>query len=371
MVPLAWACRAAGHEVVVASQPGLTAAIGQTGLPAAPVGTDVDALATFREIAMSPQLAQPGRGGPRVMSLLAALADSMAADLAALARQWRADLIVSDPTALAGPLAAAAAGVPVVRHLYGTDLMSAAGQFISAAIRPLAARLGVDSVAPFGAATIDPYPAGLQVSPTGSRRLPMRYMPYNGAGVLPAEAGRPASASRPGRPRVCVTWGTTLSRLDPEFFLAGSVARAIADVDAEIMIAVTPEQRELLGALPPHAHVVESAPLGLLLPDCDLVIAHGGAGTILTSIAHGLPLLLVPRLPDHSRHAARIAATGAGLVIPASASDSSMIRDQAAELLEKPGYRAMATKLRWQLRAQPAPAQVVHDLEEIVRTAGV
>ncbi|MFD6101009.1 hypothetical protein ACFVWN_26025, partial [Nocardiopsis flavescens] len=40
MVPLAWALRAAGHEVVVASQPELMPTVASTGLPGVPLGRD-------------------------------------------------------------------------------------------------------------------------------------------------------------------------------------------------------------------------------------------------------------------------------------------------------------------------------------------
>src|SRR5688500_14037452 len=102
MVPLAWACRAAGHEVVVAGQPGLTAAVLATGLPAAPHGRDVAAFAVFRSIVPPPVAGAAPPKGPRVLALLTQLAEAMADDLVQLGRDWRADLIVFEPTALAG-----------------------------------------------------------------------------------------------------------------------------------------------------------------------------------------------------------------------------------------------------------------------------
>ncbi len=116
MVPVAWACRAGGHEVLVASQPELTDAIALTGLPAAPVGRDVDAEAIFRDIVLAPPSAQrpQGGGGPRVLNLLVQLAEAMTDDLIELAAGWRADLVVFEPTAFAGPLAAAALRIPAV-----------------------------------------------------------------------------------------------------------------------------------------------------------------------------------------------------------------------------------------------------------------
>jgi UDP:flavonoid glycosyltransferase YjiC (YdhE family) len=354
MVPVAWACRASGHDVLVASQPELTEAILRTGLPAASVGRDVDVAPAFREILLG-----PGRqkGGPRVLGLLADLAAAMVGDLAALTGDWGADLLVFEPTAFAGPLAAAVLGIPAVRHLYGTDLMSAAGAFLPGVLGPVGETLGLHAVNPFGLATIDPCPQALQVA-VGSFRLPVRYVPHNGPGVVP-----PRLAGRAGRPRVCVTWGTTLSRLNPRLFLAGEVVRAIAGLDLDVVVAITPAQRALLGQLPTRTHVVESAPLHLLLQGCDLVVAHGGAGTTLTALASGLPLLLIPRLPDHVRHAAQVARAGAGAVVAAPVADPGVIRDQVADLLATRAYRAAAHQLRREMRLQPPPAQVVRELE--------
>ena len=65
MVPLARACAAAGHEVLVASQPALRREIERCGLPAAVVGADVDAVAMVRGYAL-PSTAAPS--GPRERS---------------------------------------------------------------------------------------------------------------------------------------------------------------------------------------------------------------------------------------------------------------------------------------------------------------
>ncbi len=379
MVPVAWACRSSGHEVLVASQPELTDTISLTGLPAAPIGRDVDAVAIFRDIVLAPPPAKrpqaggpqadgpraggPQAGGPRVLGLLVELAEAMVDDLIELAAEWRADLIVFDPTAFAGPLAAAALGIPAVRHLYGTDLMSVVGRFLPSALGPLCEKRGLDAVDPFGVATVDPCPDGLQV-PVASRRLPVRYMAHNGPGLLP-----PEFRARSGRPRVCVTWGTTMSRLDPGLFLAGDVARAISGLEVDVVVAVTAGQRALLGELPPEVTVVESAPLHLLLPACDLVVAHGGAGTLLTALANGLPQLLIPRLPDHVRHAGRLAEVGAAAVLAAPVHEPSMIRAQLTELLTTPAYRAAARRLQREMADQPSPALLVPELESLATRA--
>jgi UDP:flavonoid glycosyltransferase YjiC (YdhE family) len=365
MVPLAWAARAGGHEVAVAVPPELRGLAAASGLPYAVVGRDVDAVAAFREIVSAPPGA--GGGGPRVLKLIGALAEAMAEDLADLLGGWRADLVVHDPTAFAGPIAAAAAGVPAVRHLYGTDLLGApaARNFLPAVLEPVADRLGLGEVDPFGVATVDPCPGSLQL-PTASRRLPMRYVPSS-----PHGRTAPPLPPRGSRRRVAVTWGTTLDRLDPSLHLAGEVARAIAGPETGVVLAVTAEQVPLLGELPPWTHVVSDGALHQVLPECDAVVAHGGAASILTAVAAGLPQLLLPRLPDHVRHSARLAEVGAGLVVPAAEAHGQpeLVRERLTGLLDDPGYAARAGQLSAESRMQPSPAEVVTELELLVTTA--
>ncbi|MER7751192.1 nucleotide disphospho-sugar-binding domain-containing protein [Kitasatospora sp. NPDC097643] len=371
LVPLAQACRARGHEVLIASQPRLAEELARTGLPTAVVGTDVDSVELVRGYVLpsgpapapsSPApVPAPGSGGqgPRALRMVLDNAESMAGDLVALAREWRPDLVVHEPTAMAGPIAAAAVGVPAVRHLYGTDLMLRARGPLTEALAPLAARFGVIALDPFGTATVDPTPTTLQV-PTDYRRLPMRYLPFNG---MPA---RQAPLSPSGRPRICVTWGHTMARLAADRFLGARVAAALTGAGAEVVLAVSAAQRPLLDGLPDGVTVVVDAALDDLLPACDLVVAHGGAGTVLTALSHGLPLLLVPQLPDHAGHSKQVAETGAGEVLTRDEATPEQLRAAAARLLDEAGpARAAARKLQHELRTQPSPAEVATALEAL------
>ncbi|MFF4403265.1 nucleotide disphospho-sugar-binding domain-containing protein [Streptomyces sp. NPDC001262] len=360
LVPLAWACRAAGHEVLVASQPGLTARTVGCGLNAVEVGRDVDTVGMVRgyllPTAASPAARPSGRtAGPRAAEMFLAHADSMTDDLVRVARTWQPDIVVHEPTTWAGPIAAAAAGVPAVRHLYGTDLLLRARAVLPDLLAPLAERNGVGDVDPFGTVTIDPVPQSMQPG-SAPWRLPVQYVPFNGPGHPPAVP--PPS----GRPRVCVTWGHTLARLDPKRFLLPAVVDALAGTDAEVVAAVSAPQRELLGAVPDGVHVLVDAPLHRVLPGCDLVIGHGGAGTILTSLAHGIPLLLVPQLPDHAGHSAQVFAAGAGDVLTADEATPARLRERTGQLLDDGKRRAAARLLRAEMLAQPSPAALADDL---------
>lgn len=373
MVPLAWALRAAGHEVRVAAPPGLAAHVTAAGLPYARVGHDLDAVARIRDYIPGRNPGPAGRG-PRAVTLFAELAEAMADDLVAFARAWRPDLVVHEPTAYAGPLAAAASGARAVRLPWGADLMhrQATQEAEEHALAPLFARFGLcgpSSADVLGALTVDLCPPAMQV-PEESRpgpldRLPMRYVPYNGAGRIPV----PLPPAERRRPRVCVTWGTTVGRLDPSMMLAGEVVAALDALDVGIVVAVAAEQRPLLGELPARAKVLESVPLHCVLPHCDLVVAHGGAGTILTGLAAGLPQLVVPQLIDHGFNAQRFTATGAGLSLTRDEAHPEGLRAAVRALLDEPSYRKAAEEIRDDNARRPTPARVAEQLADFAACA--
>ncbi|WP_018681679.1 nucleotide disphospho-sugar-binding domain-containing protein [Actinokineospora enzanensis] len=367
-VPLGWALQAAGHEVRVASQPALAPVITGSGLTAVSVGPDVDYPGLVKEkvgelpiVRAAPDWRERHRGKTaRAHEVFGAMADVMVDDLLEFARWWRPDLVVFDPTSYAGPLVAALVGVPAVRNLWGPDLMYRFDEFAGEALRPLCERLGLAGVRTLGAMTVDPCPPRLQIA-TDYRRQGMRYVPYNGPGVLP----RWLLDEPPTRPRVCVSWGTVLGGFGQDVFLAPRVARAIADLDVEVVLAIAPAHRELIGDLPPGVRVVESLPFHMLLPTCDLMISQGGGGTILTALLNGVPMLVVPQLPDHAFHARCLVNSGAGASVLEEDATEERIREQVLAMLGDSPFRAAAGELRADILAQPSPIEVVDVLADL------
>jgi UDP:flavonoid glycosyltransferase YjiC (YdhE family) len=162
-----------------------------------------------------------------------------------------------------------------------------------------------------------------------------------------------------------------MARLSPDRFLAGAVARALAGPGTEVVLAVTAGQTALLGDLPGEVRIVEDTPLHLLVDGADLVVAHGGAGTVLTSLRAGVPLLLVPQLPDHLGHSGRVLATGAGEVLTRDEATPERLRAEADKLTGSAAHRAAANKLREQMLGLPSPAELVAEIESrVVACAG-
>ena len=370
IIPLAWACRLAGHEVRVAVRPQCVAPVTRAGLVAVPVGDEAaTAEVAARQLGLGPGRLKTAAESVAVLDAdlsealiekMIAVADTLTDDLVDFARFWRPDIVVHDTAAAAGLVAAAAIKVPAVGHTWGVSLGVHCES--EAELRPSYAKL----FERFGATPvvgpsvwIDPCPPGLR-PPHGVRRANMRYVPFAGPAALPdwLRAERPS-----GRPLVCVTGGVTTSALDE---VRDHVVRSLLGLDTDVVLAVTPEQAANTGQLPDGVRMVESFPLDVLLAHCDALVHHGGVGSGLIAVTHGLPQLLLPRnaFQEHWSHLVR--ASGAGTALPADAEEGA-VGAAVQDLLTRPSYRERSKALRAETDRMPTPDQLVGFLEECVR----
>ena len=412
-VPLAWAFRAGGDEVRVASQPGAADAIKRSGMSVMTVGESYDfmpELAAFSEDSRRdmPRLQstvssnfrqynpQPGDGNGALKSAspidekkrrelvakrkatiqakltpFSRAAQVMADDVVQLARAWQPDLVVSDPFVMAAPLAARAAGAPLVHLQWGPAIQRQAGEFPGNGaspdlwpddLRDLYARHGVEPAAEHAAATVDSCPASLQYDGVIPGRVPARFVPYNGTGDAPRWLAEP-----PRRPRICVTWGTTATTLaGREGFLVPRILDALAGFDVEVVVTLTASDRRLLGDdLPGQVRVTENLPLHLLLPSCDAIIHQGGASTMLTAASFGLPQLLIAGIADQLENGERIAEAGAGVSLHWDDASPETITAGIKTIVSDETTRQAAHSLRDEIQAQPAPTDVATTLRQL------
>lgn len=362
MVPLAWALRSAGHDVRVAGPAPLAGVVRDSGLLFSEAGGDLDFVKVVRKVieigapdadadATAWQKIRQSRGS-RSLGMFVAAAGAMADGLIAFTRRWEPDLVVYDATTYAGPLAAALAGVPAVRHLFGPDLMYHGREFEPELLRPLCEKYGLDELDTSGVLAVDPCPPSLQTDGI-PRRAGMRHVPYNGPGTVPDWLLEPAK-----RPRVCVTSGTSIPAFGEALFVLPQVVDALADLNIELVVAVKSEHRPMLGEVPAGVRVAESLPLSVLLRTCTAVVHHGGAGTLLASLAAGLPQLVVAQLPDQLYNASTLAGTGASITMVREDLKPEAIRAELARLIEEPGYRNAAERLAAEMAAQATPAEM-------------
>ncbi|MEU4806654.1 activator-dependent family glycosyltransferase [Actinosynnema sp. NPDC023587] len=411
-VPLAWALRAAGHEVRVASQPELVPTITAAGLTAVPVGRDHDLWRIqdrfIKRLAdRHPQTYdEKVRGGQMppfaaadepedevtwdylvagyrwtVASWYRMANEPMIAELVEFCREWRPDLVIWEPGTYAAPIAAKAVGAAHARLLWSLDFFGRTrDRFLRALARrpaaervdPLAdwlrvagARFGVEFSEELttGHFTVEQLPPSLLMT-TDQRSVPMRYVPYNGRAVVPRWLWEP-----PTRPRVALTLGLTMAERFGSFALRPQeVLDSLAELDVEVVATLGDDVRAGLERVPDNVRVVPFVPLHALVPTCSAVVHHAGFGTLSSTALHGVPQLALPEHFDEPPLADRLVAQGSALSVPAALATGPDVRDGVARLLAEPSFGASAGRLRDEVLTLPTPNEFVPRLEKLVAT---
>jgi UDP:flavonoid glycosyltransferase YjiC (YdhE family) len=92
-----------------------------------------------------------------------------------------------------------------------------------------------------------------------------------------------------------------------------------------------------LGTQPANVLVLPYLGQAVLLPHCDAVISHAGAGTMLGALCFGLPQLCLPQGTDQPHNTAALIRTGAGLAEGIKADIEGMpTPDQAVRTVLEP-----------------------------------
>ncbi|WP_067826732.1 nucleotide disphospho-sugar-binding domain-containing protein [Actinomadura kijaniata] len=374
LVPLAWAFRAAGHEVRVAVQPPLLGEVTAAGLPAVEAGGDLDFIVELKQ-AVGSALAESGGAPPTLEQIMVPhvrAAAAVAADLVPFARRWAPDLVVADPAAFVAPVVARAAGAPLALNTWGpmpADLWSHLTseravrenwpKTLVAFLDEWDAPLGPD----YAAYCVDPCPDEL-LAVRMPNRYPARFVPYGRAAVAPSWLAEPA-----GRPRVCITWGTTNGAFLGADALAAplTIIDALTALDVEVVAALGKAGAELLGDRRERVRAVDWMPLSTLLPTCDALVSQGGPGTVLAAVAHGVPQLVVPSISAQPLGAELLAASGAGLSLTPGELTAESVTAAMSELLTGASVRDAARTLGERNAARPSPAEIARTLEALVR----
>ncbi|MEV6694575.1 nucleotide disphospho-sugar-binding domain-containing protein [Micromonospora sp. NPDC051196] len=403
MAPLAWALKTAGHEVQVASQidsVNFSADhIAHTGLPAVPLGNDLDvstsiAAAIAASEASSPPPPAPAEPGRRQTQREYAAEDPYA-ELDSLAREhftffnsdplidgavryarrWRPDLVIWDgmTMAYAGPVAARAAGAAHARFVFGPDSVAQLRAAVPDrdplrdVVQPILERYGLayDEQTLTGHWSINAMPPWIWYPP-GMHYLWMRPSPFNGPSVVPDWV-----LDERERRRVCITLGLSFRDLDAGAS-AGALLEAVADLDAEVIVTLSRDQVAALPGLPANVRAVDFVPLTALLPTCSAVVHHGGYGTFVSALEHGVPQLMVPGKFGNDKFWGPLAyldymePQGAGLYV--SEPDQltpDVLRDKLLRVLKEPAFGRNAARLRAQSDELPTPNEVVPIIERL------
>ena len=363
LAPFAHALTEAGHEVAFATTPAFCPIIAAHGFRCFAVGADDAAQASDshrQDLGTEPEQA----AAVWVNLFAGARASRALPDLLATCRAWKPQIVVRELTEFAGCIAAERLGLPHAAvqvsafrpHLH---------QRIAAPLNRLRTSVGLppdpslDML--YRYLLLAPVPPSFQnpdaaLPPTAHA---VRHVPCD----LLGDEGLPAWVRRlPAQPTVYATLGTAYNRT-PGVFAA--ILGGLDDLPLNLIVTAGDQDPAAFGTVPPHVHIERYIPQSLLFPFCDLVVTHGGFGTVMTSLDHGLPMVVVPIAADQPDNARRCADLGLARVVAPGDRTPDAIRTAVLAVLGGPAYRARAARLRDELRALPDLGFAVTLLERL------
>jgi UDP:flavonoid glycosyltransferase YjiC (YdhE family) len=119
--------------------------------------------------------------------------------------------------------------------------------------------------------------------------------------------------------------------------------------------------------VPDNARVVDWVCYSRTMPQCDVVVCHGGHGTLARALACGCAVVACPAVGDMNENAARLDWSGAGVRVPRRFTSPRVVRLAVERALGEPSIRRRAGELgRWAREhdAGTAAARLVEQLLE-------
>jgi UDP:flavonoid glycosyltransferase YjiC (YdhE family) len=357
-----------GHDIRYACQEGMVATVARAGWPVEPSGgrslLDPDAR---RPLVPADRQAEEGA----VRDFFAGRgARDRAHRLVDIFEHWRPDLVVRDEMDFGAAVAADAVGLPHVAVVvisaggFGREgivgkplgaLRSEFGLVPEAALEALHRYLLLVPVPPSFRDPLDPLP------PTARHVRPAILEDLTG--ITPRQ--RANLGGRP--PQVYFTLGTVFPQESGDLFQR--VLAGLVSVGARVTVttgeAIAPAE---LGDQPASVRVAPFLPLSELLTQSDLVVSHGGSGTVVSALSLGLPQVLLPMGADQLNTADRCRQLGVGVPLDAFSCTPSDVAEAVNAVLRQPRFRLNADRLAAEARALPDAEHGASLVEKVAQT---
>ena len=274
---------------------------------------------------------------------------------------FRPDVIVHESSEYAAPLVAELAGLPAVHVCVGLiSLGDATVDWAASAVDDLRREHGLEP---------DPTGARLYNRPTLSLMPPALDGPSSPALYYREPRPDPAPSPWSGdeRPLVYLSFGSVAPTMDayPALYLAA--IERLAGLPIRLLVSPGGQDPADLGPLPDGVRAerwVDEAALGHHVA---AMVSHGGAGSIRSALASGIPLVVMPLFGDQPHNARAVAAAGAGLMVEGGPAG---LADALSAVLEDPASARLAREIAGEVAALP-PVDEAIDVLRAPRLARV
>jgi UDP:flavonoid glycosyltransferase YjiC (YdhE family) len=351
LLPLARALRARGHEVAFATGAIWRERLEEQGFGFLAAGPDVITPVGV----INPE--ERARITPADMRLFVfprifgrGQAPAKTRELLEHTRTWTPDAFVTETSDLAAPIVAAALEVPLVNHSFGAMLPLRVAEAAAEVVAPLWREHGLEPdpyAGTFRGLYVDVAPPALANGEPPAESVRLRLVERTAAAPPPDGVEAPF---------VYATMGTIFN--EPQAF------RTLLDaLDGRPALVTTGRGGSVDGPVPKGVRLAEFVPQEEVLPHARAVVSHGGSGTMLGALAHGLPLVLVPQGADQFDNAVLCERAGAALVVMPEEASAARIRAALDRVLEEPSFAEAAGRVAAEIAAMPSADEVAQRVE--------
>jgi UDP:flavonoid glycosyltransferase YjiC (YdhE family) len=171
-------------------------------------------------------------------------------------------------------------------------------------------------------------------------------------------------AQRPGLPLVYFTLGTIFHQESGDLF--PRVLTGLKALNANIVVTVGHELDPAeLGVSGENVLIERFIPQRALLPKAAVVVSHGGSGTVVSALACGVPLVLLPMGADQPWNADRCETLGVGRVLDPLVVSSGEVAAAVKDVLETRSYRTAARAMQAEAESLPTVEVAADAVEQL------
>jgi UDP:flavonoid glycosyltransferase YjiC (YdhE family) len=365
LVPIARAAEVAGHTVACAGQAAMIPAIEAAGFTAFATAGATLSSTSERLPLLKLDLEREDRDLRE--GFAGRLARERVTAVLALCAAWQPDLLVCDEIDFGAMIAAERLGLP-----YASVLVIASGSFVRREVvgerlNELRAEHGLP---PDPALTmlsrylvLSPCPPSYRdpAFPLPATAYPIRPLMLDAG---PNDTVPPWRVHLNGAPTVYFSLGTVFNVESGDLF--ERVLAGLRDLSINVIATVGREiDPAEFGPQPANIQIARYIPQSVVLPYCAALVSHGGSGSVIGALAHGLPMVLMPMGADQPYNATRCAELGIARVLDAVEARPETVREAVSSVLADPSYRRAAARLRDEIAALPEPEYAVMLLERL------
>jgi UDP:flavonoid glycosyltransferase YjiC (YdhE family) len=155
---------------------------------------------------------------------------------------------------------------------------------------------------------------------------------------------------------------------DPAHRLLAASLRALEKLPVRVLATYNRREPPRPLAVPANARLVEWVSYSRTMPRADVVVCHGGHGTLARALASGTPVVTVPAAGDMGENGTRAQWAGVGLSLPARLLGARALRSVVQRVLEEPRFATRARELAAWAAANDGAETAAGLVERFVRS---